>query len=158
MTSFRFLHPTIFIPWKPRFARDFSADFGITHILYPSFATVCTLFSILGTCNVVTKIYTLNKAHATRYSVAPPRNSERYRCFNYQGTCYGSKRSKLHVIICIECYKKHTNSMFSIKYIFRKQVVLWVSSIISKHHQLGKALITMLLKNYTCLGSAGLAD
>lgn len=55
ITSFRFLQPMIFIPSKPRFTRDFSADLGTIHVLYPSFATVFTLFSILGTCKITTK-------------------------------------------------------------------------------------------------------
>lgn len=54
ITSFKFLHPTICnSSSKSRPVNNFSADFGMIHLLYPNLETVTTLLSILGTCTKI---------------------------------------------------------------------------------------------------------
>ncbi|VFQ82639.1 unnamed protein product [Cuscuta campestris] len=48
--SLRFLQPTISMSPTSSFVKDFAAELGTIHFLYPSFATVFTLLSINGTC------------------------------------------------------------------------------------------------------------
>lgn len=71
ITSFRFRQPNISISIRSRADResesDFTAELGTTHILYPSFATVITLFSIRCTCHAPKKRYKNLKAQGKKF-------------------------------------------------------------------------------------------